>query len=344
MKTALILGGSGQIGQATARNLLADGWSLRLAQRHAAAPAGRSGRAGRVGGDGPRAPGAVASAVAGGVDALIDTVAFDERHARQLLDAEVDVGAFVVISTGSVCRDDAGRTLDEAARSGFPHFPVPITEDQPTTAPGPATYSTRKVALEQTLLQGARRPVTILRPFAIHGPGSTHPREWWFVKRILDGRRRIPLAWRGESRFHTSATVNIAELIRVVLAAPATRVLNAADPEALSVAEIGRIIADVYGVELDLVLLDGPPKDGVGGDALERSPAADRRHVARDGAGISACCDLPRRRSAPACRSAEALAAAGVPFAPYLAKRMFDYAAEDARLGEPSRSPPRSLA
>ena len=36
MKTALILGGSGQIGQATARNLLADGWSVRLAQRHAA--------------------------------------------------------------------------------------------------------------------------------------------------------------------------------------------------------------------------------------------------------------------------------------------------------------------
>ena len=36
MKTALILGGSGQIGQATARNLLANGWSARLAQRRGA--------------------------------------------------------------------------------------------------------------------------------------------------------------------------------------------------------------------------------------------------------------------------------------------------------------------
>ena len=62
--------------------------------------------------------------------------------------------------------------------------------------------------------------MTVLRPGAIHGVGSRHPREWWFVKRILDGRRAVPLAWDGQSRFHASATSNIAELIRVVLAAP----------------------------------------------------------------------------------------------------------------------------
>jgi len=330
--TALVIGGSGQIGQATARNLLDHGWSVRLAQRHVARlPADLATRVELVAID-RDAPGAVAKAVANGVDALIDTVAFDEGHARQLLEVEADVGAMVVISTGSVCCDAEGRTLDEAAQSGFPRFPVPITEDQPTTAPGPATYSTRKAALEQALLQGARRPVTILRPFAIYGPGSTHPREWWFVKRILDGRRRIPLAWRGGSRFHTSATVNIAELIRVALQAPATRVLNAADPEALSVAEIGRTIAETYGVVLDLVPLDGPPANGVGATPwsgprpliaeMSRAEALGYRPVAIYQAAIG-----------PACRSAEALAAAGVPFVPYLAK-MFDYAAEDARLGE----------
>ena len=332
MKTALILGGSGQIGQATARKLLAGGWLVRLAQRHAARlPADLAAQVELVAIDREQ-PGAVARAVAGGVDALIDTIAFDDSHARQLLDVEADIGAFVVISTGSVCCDDDGRTLDEAAQTGFPRFPVPITEDQPTTAPGPATYSTRKVALEQALLQHARRPATILRPFAIYGPGSTHPREWWFVKRLLDGRRRIPLAYRGESRFHTSATVNIAELIRVALAAPATRVLNAADPEALSAAEIGRIIAEFYGVELDLVLLDGPPKDGIGG-----TPWSGPRPLIADMSRAEALGYRPvatyREAIGPACRSAEALAAAGVPFVPYLAK-MFDYAAEDARLAE----------
>jgi nucleoside-diphosphate-sugar epimerase len=325
--TALIIGGAGQIGLATARSLIAGGWSVRLAQRHGARLPNDLAQAVEIVPLDREEPGSVARAVAGGVDALIDTVAYDESHARQLLEVEADVGAIVVISTGSVYRDAASRTLDEAAQTGFPQFPVPIGEDQPTTAPGPATYSTKKVALEQALLHHARRPVTILRPFAVHGPGSTHPREWFFIRRILDGRRRVPLAYRGESRFHTSATVNIAELIGVVLRAPATQVLNAADPEALSVAEIGRAIAAIYGVELDLVPLDGAPKHGVGATPwsgplpliadMSRAEALGYRPVATYEQSIGA-----------ACKSAEALAAAGVPFAPYLAK-MFDYAAED---------------
>ena len=283
------------------------------------------------------APGALAGALAGGADALIDTIAYDEAHARQLLEVEADVGGFVVISSGSVYRDAEGRTLDEARQTGFPRFPVPIGEDQPTVEPGPATYSTRKAALEQTLLQGARRPVTVLRPFAIHGPGSLHPREWWFVKRILDGRLRIPLAWRGESHFHTTATVNLAELIGVVVETPAARVLNAADPEALSVAGIGRVVAGLYGVDLDLVLLDGAPAKAVGG-----TPWSGERPIMADMARAEALGYRPVATYAEAvgtaCRSAEALAAAGVDFVPYL-RAMFDYAAEDARLLELSSSP-----
>jgi len=335
-KTALIVGGTGQIGQAAARRLLAAGWRVRLAQRNAARlPDDLAAQVETVALD-REAPGALAGALAGGADALIDTVAYDEGHARQLLEVEADVGGFVVISSGSVYRDAEGRTLDEARQTGFPRFPVPIGEDQPTVEPGPATYSTRKAALERALLQGARRPVTVLRPFAIHGPGSTHPREWWFVKRILDGRRRIPLAWRGESRFHTTATANLAELIRVVCEAPGARVLNAVDPEALSVAEIGRVIAGVYGVDLDFVLLDGAPEKGVGGTPwsgerplvanMARAEALGYRPVAAYAEAIAA-----------ACRSAEALAAAGVAFVPYL-RPMFDYAAEDARLVELSSS------
>jgi nucleoside-diphosphate-sugar epimerase len=326
-KRALIVGGTGQIARAAALNLLGRGWEVRLAQRSATPPPPElAGRAEPVMLD-RDAPGALAAALAGGADALIDTVAYTEAHARQLLALEADVGAFVVISSGSVYRDEAGRTLDEARETGFPRYPVPITEDQPTVAPGPATYSTRKAALEQVLLQDARRPVTILRPFAIHGPGSTHPREWWFVKRILDGRRRAPLAYRGESRFHTTATVNLAELIAVALQTPGTRVLNAVDPQALTVAEIGRTIAGIYAADLELVPAEGAPAGGVGATpwsgplpmvaSMARAEALGYRPVASYQQSVPA-----------ACRSAEALAAAGVRFVPYLAA-MFDYAAED---------------
>ncbi|MDN3353148.1 hypothetical protein [Actinomadura sp. DC4] len=36
-------------------------------------------------------------------------------------------------------------------------------------------------------------PVTIVRPGAIHGPGSTYSREWWLVRRVLDRRPAVLL-------------------------------------------------------------------------------------------------------------------------------------------------------
>jgi nucleoside-diphosphate-sugar epimerase len=108
-----------------------------------------------------------------------------DRQCGGCLNVQDSIGALVVVVSSSVYRDNEGRTLDEAAQNGFPEFPDPIAETHPTVTPGDATYSTRKVALEHLLLDEATIPVTVLRPAAIHGPGSIHPREWWFVKRRL---------------------------------------------------------------------------------------------------------------------------------------------------------------
>jgi nucleoside-diphosphate-sugar epimerase len=324
--TALIVGGGGQIGLAVRRNLIAGGWRVIAAQR---SPATAQPGVETVVLD-RNEPGALAQAVGAGVDAVIDTVAYDDTHARQLLEIEADVGAFVVISSASVYRDADGHTLDEAAVNGFPQFPVPIAEDQPTIAPGPETYSTRKAALEQTLLQNARRPVMILRPCAIYGPGCTQPREWFFIKRIRDGRRIVPLAWNGESRFHTSATANIAELTRVTLKTPETRILNIADPEAPTVSEIGAAVARVYGHEFALAPFEGPPRGGVGGHpwATPRPLIVDTRRAEAIGYRPVATYE---GAVGEACRSIEALADAGAVFPEYILK-LFDYAAEDALL------------
>ena len=103
-------------------------------------------------------PGALARALASGADVLIDTVAYDRNHARQLLEVQGVLGSLVVVSSSSVYRDHLGRTLDEAADTGFPELPEPISEAQPTVEPGPATYSTRKAALERVLHRRGRRP------------------------------------------------------------------------------------------------------------------------------------------------------------------------------------------
>ena len=252
-KRAFILGGSGQIGRAIEHALSADGWSIVTAKRGAATDAAT------ITLDREDTT-ALRDALASGFDAVIDTVAYTAAHARQWLDLQDRIGALVVISTGSVYADNQGRTLDETRETGFPVFPVPIPETQARAAPSDTTFSTRKAAMEDALLDGARIPLTILRPFAIHGPGCRAPREWWFIARALAGLAEIPLAYEGQSRFHTSATANIAELCRVALEASGTHVLNAADPEALSVAQIGQAILDAMGSNARLAPFPGPPK------------------------------------------------------------------------------------
>lgn len=255
MSTASILGGTGQIGLAVAERLAGEGWEVRLVSR---APAPISGPWQHVAAD-RQDPIALRKALADGADLLLDCVAFEVRHAGQLLDLQDSVGRVALISSASVYCDAEGRTLDEAGETGFPDFPEPIREDHRTVEPGPQTYSTRKVATERRLLHGARIPVTILRPCATHGPYSKHAREWWFVKRLLDGRDRIPLAYGGRSRFQTTSTRAIAEAVRSSLSSNETQVLNVADANAPTVAEIGHAIMTAMGRHADLVGLPDAP-------------------------------------------------------------------------------------
>jgi nucleoside-diphosphate-sugar epimerase len=256
---AFIIGGTGQIGRAIGAKLLADGWDVALSSRgQRPCPTELTAIGAEIVQLDRDQPGELARALADGADAVIDTIAYDEGHAGQLLSLEGSIGQLIVISSVSVYRDEAGRTIDEASENGFPDLPDPITEDQPTVAPGPETYSTRKVAIERLLLDKGRRPVTILRPCAIHGPWSNHPREWWFVKRMLDGRRAIPIIVGGRSRFHTSAVANIAEMAAVALGQPAKRVLNIGDPSVTTVWEIGSIIADAMNWGGELIDIGDP--------------------------------------------------------------------------------------
>lgn len=246
--SAIIVGGTGQIGLATAELLLDNGWKVTLAHRgsHLMSRSLLERGVNAVIVD-RETPGELARTLSSGADLLIDAVAYGPEHARQLSDVQRDVGSMIIVSSSSVYCDSVGRTLDEAAETGFPELPDPISEDQTTVDPGPETYSTRKVALERMLLDEVAAPLTILRPGAISGPGSGHAREWWFVKRIRDGRSIIPVAYRGRSRFHTASAANIAGLCLVCAGLSGQRVLNVGDPAAPTVSEIGKGIAEHFG-------------------------------------------------------------------------------------------------
>ena len=207
---------------------------------------------------------AVRAALGDGVDALVDFVAFEPGHAEQLVGLKGLARSLVVLSSASVYADAAGRSLDEVNDGEDVSFRVPLTEREPTVAAGNATYSSRKRAMEQILLGQDGLPATVVRAGAIYGPWDLHSREWYFVKRALDGRRVVLLAYGGQSRFQPTSVHNLAELIRLAAERPGRRLLNGADPDAPTVTEIARHIGAVMEHEWSEVLVPGAPKEGVG--------------------------------------------------------------------------------
>uniref|UniRef100_A0AAU3H2X8 NAD-dependent epimerase/dehydratase family protein n=1 Tax=Streptomyces sp. NBC_01401 TaxID=2903854 RepID=A0AAU3H2X8_9ACTN len=265
---AFVLGATGQIGRPAVRALAEDGWEVTAASRGGGRDDGWDEAVRAVALD-REEEGALEAALGDGCDVLVDMVAFGRGHAAQLAGLAGRAGSAVVLSSAAVYADDKGRSFDtQDEPDGFPEYPVPVRETQPTVAPGDATYGTRKVALEQELLAlGDALPVTLLRAGAVHGPYCRTPRELYFVKRLLDGRGRRVLAYDGESRFHPVHVSNIAELIRLAALRPASRVLNAGDPQAPTVAEIGAAVDDVLGRETETVLVAGAPPDGGVGES-----------------------------------------------------------------------------
>jgi nucleoside-diphosphate-sugar epimerase len=261
-RKAFLLGGTGKTGVVLAKRLLETGWDVVAASRgERPVDASLEGRHVTL----DRADdAALRKALGDGVDVLVDFVAFEPGHAEQLLGLDGLVRSLVVLSSAAVYADAEGRSLDNVREGEAARFRVPMTERDPTVPAGDGTYATRKRAIEQRLLARDAMPATLIRAGAIYGPGDVNSREWWFVKRALDGRRAVVLPHHGESRFQPVSVHNLAELIRLAAERPGRRLLNGGDPEAPTVVEIGRHIARALDHEWGEVLLPGPPRDGVG--------------------------------------------------------------------------------
>lgn len=259
MARAVIIGGTGAIGRAAARRLLATGWSVELTGRDPARmPRDIAAAGGRFVAADAGDAGRLRAAFGDGADLLVDCACFTAEDAARLLPLARDAASTVLISSKAVYVDEAGHHSNSPVK---PDFGGPVREDQPTVAPGYGDYRSAegypagKVAAEQVLLDSGA-PVTVLRPSKIHGPGSRQPREWVFVKRVLDRRPVLFLAHRGAGVDHPTAAANIAALIDLAAREPGRRILNAADPDAPSALEISRVIARHLGHTWEEVLLD----------------------------------------------------------------------------------------
>ena len=253
MNQSVLIVGAGQIGFAAAKAFVSEGANVCVLARSQPRWNVKGARFQRY---------VAGEDVAPRADVVVDTIAYDAPDVARY-DPGV-VGRLIAISSASVYCDAQGRTLDEAAQHGFPDFPDPITEENATVPAGPQTYSTRKIRMEDRAFAAFGNRATILRPCAIYGSYSRHPREWWFVKRMRDGRARIPLTHEGHSRFQTSSVA----LIGAFAVAAARRALggvyNLADACAPNVLAIGQTLARYCGAEPDFHAMVGTPAGAVG--------------------------------------------------------------------------------
>ena len=269
-KRAFILGGTGFIGTAVARRFVRAGWNVVVASR----------------GERPVSPdleelgvrvervdrtntGELEKALDDGADALVDIVAYTRADAEQLVAASGNVGTIVAISTGAVYVDASGRHLwTPYGAEAVAEIPDSISEDQRTVAPDDETYPGQKAAMEETLLNLESTAATVVRAPAVYGPGDSTSREWYFVKRALDGRQRIGLHDRGKNVYQCIFVENLAEVIVLAADKPGSRVVNAGDERPLTVLDRSRLIAAALDHDWAELLLPGPPPTGRGpGDA-----------------------------------------------------------------------------
>ncbi|MFO1013397.1 MAG: hypothetical protein U1E50_06490 [Caulobacteraceae bacterium] len=331
-KRAIIIGGSGQIGMAATARLLAAGWEVISAQRHAAdAPPGTTGAA-----FDRNAPDALKNLIGQGADALIDCIAYTPDQARAHLELQPDLGHLIVISSCSAYRGE-GMGDDAVPGPSMPRFPNPMRETSPRWKVLGDDYASRKAAMEDVLLEGAKGAMTILRPGAIHGPGCRSPREWWVLQRVLDGRSKILMA-NSEALFHTTHTANIAALIETVLAAPGVRALNIGDPDVHPASDLVRMILKAGSAEAEIVSIAERRKDILGAHPwappypaimdLTAATALGYRPATSYAASIAETCQdlLARAKGRPWRDAFPGLA-------PY-PDAMFTYEAEDAYLAE----------
>ncbi|GAA1496366.1 NAD(P)H-binding protein [Paeniglutamicibacter kerguelensis] len=247
---AIILGGTGAIGGATAELLAKSGWDVDVTGRDPSRMPIELSESGvrfhQIERNDTRG---VERLAGNGADLMVDLVAYSAPDVRALLPAMASMGSLVLVSSRAVYVDDSGRHIngDEPLQ-----FTGPVNELAPTLPPAadhvdPFTregYAPCKVAAENAALNSGL-PVTVIRPSKVHGRWARNARTTGVVESMLRGDTRIELA-NAQTIDHLTAASNASALIETVANRPGRRILNTADPDAPTAEEIvGTIAAEL---------------------------------------------------------------------------------------------------
>ena len=270
----LVLGGTGFLGRAITRRLLAAGADVTIFHRATAQDPDASRGAHVLRGDRNALERSVDEFRRIGPDVVVDTIAFSERQAEALVETFRHITRrTVVLSSGDVYR--ANDILFGRVQGSLE--PTPLKEssalrDRLFPYRGmsfPSAYGIDfddydKVLVERAASRDPRLPATILRLPMVYGPGDRDGRKRRFmpyVKRMDDGRTAILLDRRTATwRAPWGYTDDIAEAVRLCVEneSAAGQIFNVGESDRMDVEARVRELAGVVGWTGRLVLADEP--------------------------------------------------------------------------------------
>jgi len=263
---AILLGGTGAIGGATALLLAKSGWTVEVTGRdRSRMPQELSDLDVRFHQIERSDTRGVEHLIGDGADLFVDLLAYSGPHVRALLPVMTSMDNLVLISSRAVYVDDFGGHVngDEP-----PRFNAPIREDGPTLPPASDDvnpfsregYAPGKVAAEQVALDSGL-PVTVLRPSKVHGQWARNARTGSIIDWMLSGNQDIELV-QADTIDHLTAATNTASLIKTVATRSGRRILNVADPDTPTASEIVGAIAAELAWERQISRIEGAPDRG----------------------------------------------------------------------------------
>jgi nucleoside-diphosphate-sugar epimerase len=250
--SVLVVGGTGPTGPHVLDGLLERGHDVTIFHRGTHEPADLP-EVRHIHGD-PHFAETIAEAVGDGrYDVVLAT------YGRTALLAEAFAGrAGHFVSVGGMPRYAGFNEPRRCAPSGLA---VPTREDAPTALTldaggSPALKFAHRIARTEQAVFAAHPDATHVIYPIVYGPRTLWPWEWSVVKRVRDGRRRLPIVDEGLAVHSRVAARNAAELLLRVIDRPEVakgQVYNAGDDVQYSVRQWVELLCERMGAAPELV-------------------------------------------------------------------------------------------
>ena len=273
-----------------------------------------------------------------GIECIRESAGLAEAVSTWRPDALVDMrhdGAARAQEVLSACAGKVARTAHLSSAAVYGPTPVcPIDEETELVRPDKAPpEAAAQVEADQIVLAAIEKgaPATILRMPHLYGPRDRGCAEWFFVKRVLDERKRIAVPDGGFQICHRGFVQTMARGVVQALttAKAAGHVYNLGEEKLYTLAQLARAVANALDYKCDIYSVPGhlwrTPHDHTSFYDLRKARAQLRYRdlmIPRDGLELTLgwlCQSPPRDWSWP-----------GI-------ERPFDYTAEDALIEECGR-------